>query len=492
MSKAGRWIRGTLDCRTLNWLMTANTTEFAQLTHITEEQELLELERKYCSWGDTVHYVNPPKYFERCEGIYLYDREGTPYLDLQMWYSAASLGYANARLNDTLKRQLGKLPQLASQYLHAERVELAAAIARLNESRFGIEGRVQFNVGGSQAIEDSLKIDRNATGKSLVFAFMGGYHGRTLAASAITSSYRYRRRFGHFPDRAHFVPFPYCFRCPYGKKREDCGLYCVKEFERNFETEYNSFWDPKTGETEFSAFYVEPIQGTGGYVIPPPGYFPELKRILDDHKILMVDDEIQMGFYRAGKMWAIENFEVVPDIIVFGKALTNGLNPLSGIWAREDLISPEKFPPGSTHSTFSANPLGTAVGLEVMRMLGEKDYEEITRSKGAYFLAQLKELQRRYPKVIGDTDGMGMALRIEICREDGYEPDRELTEKIFAEGLKGDLDARGGKMGLVLDVGGYYKNVFTLAPAFDISEEEIDTAVELLEQLIRRCAPERC
>ncbi len=455
------------------------------------ESELLKLERKYCSWGDTVHYLEPPKMFERSEGSYLYDRDGTPYLDLQMWYSASSFGYGNERLNGALTRQLEKLPQLACQYLHPEKIELAAAIGRLNESRFGVEGRVHFNVGGAQAIEDSLKIVRNATGKSLVFAFMGGYHGRTLAASAITSSYRYRRRYGHFSDRAHFVPFPYCFRCPYDKKVEDCGLYCLKQFERNFDTEYNSFWDAKAGESEFSAFYVEPIQGTGGYVIPPPGYFEGLKKILDERHILMVDDEIQMGFYRAGKFWAIENFGVTPDIIVFGKALTNGLNPLSGVWAREGLISPDVFPPGSTHSTFSSNTLGTAVALEAVRMMAEHDYEATTRRKGAYFLAQLKDLQRRYPKVIGHTDGMGMALRMEICGEDGYQPDRELTDRIFAEGMKGDLMAHGKRMGLVLDVGGYYKNVFTLAPSFEITEGEIDLGIELLEQLIRRCAPGR-
>src|SRR5262249_37821556 len=207
--------------------------------------------------------------------------------------------------------------------------------------------------------------------------------------------------------------------------------------------------------------------------------------------ILLVDDEIQMGFYRAGKFWAIENFEVEPDIIVFGKALTNGLNPLSGLWAREELISPEVFPPGSTHSTFSANPLGTAVALEAVRMMEEDDYEEITRSQGAYFLVQLREIQHRYPKVSGDTDGIGLALRIEICQEDGYAPDRELTNRMFAEGMKGDLNAGGRKIGLVLDVGGYYKNVFTLAPCFDMTESEIDVAVELFEQLIRRCAPER-
>jgi 4-aminobutyrate aminotransferase/(S)-3-amino-2-methylpropionate transaminase len=457
----------------------------------TSEQELLRLERQYCSFGDTVHYLEPPKPFARSEGSYLYDRHGTPYLDLQMWYSAVNFGYGNARLNRALVQQLNTLPQLASQYLHSEKIELAAAIARLNASKFGLEGRVHFNVGGAQAIEDSLKIVRNTTGKNLVFAFMGGYHGRTLAASAITSSYRYRRRFGHFSDRAHFVPFPYCFRCPYDKKVEDCDLYCLKQFERNFDTEYNSFWDAKAGEPEFAAFYVEPIQGTGGYVIPPPGYFAGLRKILDERHILMVDDEIQMGFFRAGKFWAMEQFGVTPDIIVFGKALTNGLNPLSGVWAREQLISPEAFPPGSTHSTFSSNTLGTAVALEAMRMMEEHNYEEITRRKGAYFLEGIRALHRRYPKVIGHTDGMGMALRIEICQEDGFTPDRELTDAIFAEGMKGKLSARGRTMGLVLDVGGYYKNVFTLAPSFEITTEEIDLGLELLEQLIRRCAPGR-
>ncbi len=467
------------------------TTKVFELTDVTDEQELLALERKHCSFGDTVHYLEPPKVFDRAEGHYLYDREGTAYLDLQMWYSAANFGYGNQRLQGALTKQLAKLPQLASQYLHPEKVQLAAAIARLNSSKFGLDGRVQFNVGGSQAIEDSLKIVRNATGKSLVFAFMGGYHGRTLGASAITSSYRYRRRYGHFSDRAHFVPYPYCFRCPYEMKREDCDLYCVKQFAKNFDTEYNSFWDAKAKEPEFSAFYVEAIQGTGGYVIPPDGYFPALKKILDERGVLLVDDEIQMGFFRAGKFWAIENFDVSPDIIVFGKALTNGLNPLSGVWAREELIGPKLFPPGSTHSTFSSNTLGTAIGLETVRMITETDYEDIVNRKGAYFLNRLQELKRTFPRVIGDVDGLGLALRIEICAEDGYTPDRELTDRIFSEGMKGDLNARGQRMGLVLDVGGYYKNVFTLAPCFDMTEQDIDLAVDLLEQLIRRCAPDR-
>ena len=453
---------------------------------MTPDEQILQDEARYCSFGDTVHYLEPPKIFARCEGSFLYDTEDRAYLDLQMWYSACNFGYANPRLNAALKRQIDTLPQLASQYVHKEKVELAKGIAQRVEKTWNMKGRVHFNVGGSQSVEDALKLVRNASnGKSLMFAFEGGYHGRTLGASAITSSYRYRRRYGHFGDRAQFVPFPYCFRCPYGKKREDCGLYCVDQFARLFDTEYAGVWDPKAGAAEYAAFFVEAIQGTGGYVIPPPGYFEKLKQILEARKILLVDDEIQMGFYRAGKFWAIENFNVKPDIIVFGKALTNGLNPIAGVWAREELINPELFPPGSTHSTFSSNPLGTAVALETLKLMSETDYETLTREKGAYLLDQLRDLKRRY-KIIGDVDGMGMALRIEICTDDGFTPAKATVDRMVDEAMKADLEVGGKRYGLVLDIGGYYKNVITLAPSLDISYEEMDLAIQLLDQLFRR------
>ena len=452
----------------------------------SKTEEILEKDKRYCSYGDTVHYADPPKIFTQCDGSYLFDESGTPYLDLQMWYSAVNFGYKNRRLNDALKRQIDTLPQLACQYLHAEKVELAEALCKVMEDRLGVKGRVHFNVGGAQAVEDSLKIVRNATGKNLNFAFMGGYHGRTLGASAITSSYRYRRRFGHFSDRAQFIPFPYCFRCPYDMKRDTCELYCVKQFEKLFETEYHSVWDSKASQSEFAAFYIEPIQGTGGYVIPPQGYFEELSRILKERGILLVVDEIQMGIHRTGKFWSFEHFGIRPDIVVFGKAITNGLNPLSGIWAREDLISPEKFPPGSTHSTFSSNTLGTTTALEVMRMVSETDYETKVNAKGAYFLSRLKDLKKRW-RMVGDVDGIGLAMRIEMCQDDGFAPNQKLANAIFEEGLKGDIPARGKKYGLVLDVGGYYKNVFTLAPSLEITEDEIDLGIELLEILFQRC-----
>src|SRR6266850_1795494 len=391
-------------------------TTFSELTAAAlsdEESRLLEKEARYCSYGDTVHYAEKPKIFQRCRGSYLYDLHGREYLDLQMWYSAVNLGYANAAVANALREQLDTLPQLACQYLHREKIELAAMICESIQRGFGMKGRVQFNVGGSQAIEDALK------------------------------------------------------------------------FARMFEHEYTGAWNPKTARSEFGALFAEAVQGTGGYVIPPKNYFRRLAAVCKAHGILFVDDEIQMGFRRTGKMWAMEHFDVQPDIIVFGKALTNGLNPLSGIWAREELISPAVFGPGSTHSTFSSNTLGTATGLAVMKILEGAGYEAGVMRKGADFLARLKTLKAGHPE-IGEVDGLGLALRMEMCEADGFTPSRRLADRMFQVGLEGDLAIEGRRLGLILDIGGYYKNVITLAPSLEITPAEIDLAILALDQVIAR------
>jgi 4-aminobutyrate aminotransferase/(S)-3-amino-2-methylpropionate transaminase len=451
-----------------------------------DERVLLEKEARYCSHGDTVHYAEHPKFFERCEGSYLYDLHGQEYLDLQMWYSAVNLGYANATVTEALRAQMEKLPQLACQYLHREKIELAEMICESVERGFGMKGRVHFNVGGAQAVEDALKLVRKSTGRQHMLAFQGGYHGRTLGASAITSSYRYREAFGEFADRAEFIPFPYTFRSPFRGDAQQTADRCIGEFERLFEHEYTGAWNSKTGRSEFGAFFVEAVQGTGGYVIPPKGYFKRLAKICKERGILLVDDEIQMGFHRTGKMWAMEHFDAQPDIIVFGKALTNGMNPISGIWAREALINPDVFGPGSTHSTFASNTLGTATGLAVMKIFAAGDYETAVMRKGEYFLARLRAIQSRH-KEVGDVDGLGLALRMEMCEADGFTPNRQLADRMFQIGLDGGL-ALGPRnnMGLVLDIGGYYKNVITLAPSLEITTAEMDLGAVVLEHVLTR------
>ena len=455
---------------------------------------LLAREREVCSYGDTVHYAAHPKLFTRCHGSFLYDSQDHAYLDLQMWHSSVNLGYGYPRVINAVKRQLDTLPQLGSQYLHREKIELASRIVEETEKRFGVKGRVHFNVGGAQAIEDALKLVRKYTGRQRMLAFEGGYHGRTLGASAISSSSRYREPFGEFSDRAEFLPYPHCDRCPFGvegRDRSHCCLQGIQQVARKFDHEYTGWWNPKTGQAEFGALFFEPVQGTGGgYVIPPDDYFPRLADICRAHGILLVDDEVKVGFYRTGTLWAIEHFHVVPDIIVFGKSLTNGLNPLSGIWAREGLINPEQFEPGTTHSTFASNPLGTAAGLEVMKVFAEGQYEQSVAAKGAYFLTLLRELKAKHP-AIRHVDGLGLALRIELCRPDGVTPDRELAHRILERGLDGHLRIHGQPGGVVLDVGGYEKHVLALAPSLHVTEEEMDLAYELLDALLTECASER-
>jgi 4-aminobutyrate aminotransferase-like enzyme len=203
----------------------------------------------------------------------------------------------------------------------------------------------------------------------------------------------------------------------------------------------------------------------------------------------LIDDEIQMGFFRTGKMWAIEHFGVKPNVVVFGKAMTNGMNPLSGLWAEESLISPVKWPAGSTHSTFASNPLGTAAALATLEWIQNHRYETSVAEKGAYFLNRLEELKARH-RTIGDVAGLGLALRIEVTQPDRYTPNKALVDAIVESALAGNIPTSRGPMGLVLDVGGYYKNVLTLAPSLEITQEEIDLAFELLDFLFLKHSPD--
>ena len=189
----------------------------AETINYTDDM-LREIGKEYCSHGDKVYADPIPKVFKDCNGVYMYDSEDTPYLDLEMWFAACNLGYKNKRIRDAVVNQIDTLPQISSHFLYDYKVLLSEKIAKANIKRFGYKGRVQYNVGGSH--------------KNRVFSFFGGFHGRTLGASCLTAGYRYRKSFGHFGDEAHFVPYPYCFRCPYGKKCDSCNYYCVQQLRR--------------------------------------------------------------------------------------------------------------------------------------------------------------------------------------------------------------------------------------------------------------------
>ncbi len=271
---------------------------------------------------------------------------------------------AISRLNDALKRAgrpaaAGRKPVSGTSEEDRAR---AATIARDAESEVWPQGAAcTLTSAARRRSRNSLKLVRNerSNGKSLMFAFEGGYHGRTLGASAITSSYRYRRRFPeHFGDRAHFLPFPYHFRGPKGMRarRKIRASPACKQFERLFESEYNGVWDPKAGQAEYAAFYVEAVQGTGGYESHSARetFFIELKKVLDRHGILLVVDEMQIGFF--------PHRQALVDRAFRGNARCDRVRQgpdqraqsvVEGSGRREELINPKIFPPGSTHSTFA-------------------------------------------------------------------------------------------------------------------------------------------
>lgn len=438
-----------------------------------------EKEQLYCSQGDTSGRHSPKKYFVRGEGSFLFDKSGNSYLDMQMCHSSANFGYQNPQFENAVISQLKTMPTLSGEFLCESRVLLAERICSYMESKYGVKGRVHFSIGGAQAVDDALKIIASYTGNKNVFTFEGGYHGRTMATSSISSSYRYHKQFGNVIN-TYKIPFPCCSRCPYEKEPNKCELYCIRQFERLFESEYYGVFQPSVNESMYSAFIAEPLQGRSGYTTPPNRYFEGLSNILHQHNIILMFDEIQMGFFRTGKLWAFENYNVVPDVFTFGKAISNGIWPLSGVWAREDIISPEQWPIGSSHATFSGNPLAMELGLTAFDIIEQPSFALELRDREKKFSAIIAQLKRDY-RIIGRADCCGMAAGLEIVDQSSGLPDSKRAHKIAEIALRDLVHINGKKYGLILSLGGIFENAFLLSPSLLITKEEL----ELFEAMIR-------
>ncbi len=447
---------------------------------------LLDREKLYCSQGDISGRRTPKKTFIKAQGEWLIDPSGRRYLDLQMCNSAANFGYGSLKHLEALTSQASALPSLASEFIHEQRVRLAEELCQATEKRFGVKGRVHFSVGGAQAIDDMLKLVARLTGTTRVFAFEGSYHGRTIGASGISGSYRYRSAFRGVA-LADFVPFPYCNRCPYGAEPQTCDYLCISQFERLFQGE-GAGQNDGSGEPECRAFVAEPVLGRGGYVPAPPEYFRRLKEVLDKHGVLFVADEVQMGLFRAGKLWSIENYGVVPDIMVFGKALTNGMFPVAGIWARQPLMDPENWPVGSSHATYAGAPIGMALGVVTMEICNSQDWSARAEEVGQALELICRGLGKQFPQ-IRYINRVGAALSLDIADKAGS-PDPRLARRLVEIGLRGDLDVNGEAMGLVFTTGGGYGNMIMLAPSLNMARSSLDLFEILFRETMSRALAE--
>jgi 4-aminobutyrate aminotransferase-like enzyme len=448
---------------------------------IPDHWNALDSDAAFCAQGDISGRRTPKKLIERGHGHYLFDTDGAAYLDFQLCNGAAPFGYANPEHVAAAAAQAHRLSALSSEFITPERSKLAQMLGRSFEASFGAKGRVHFSVGGAQAIDDALKLCTRYTGRQKVLAMEGGYHGRTIAASNISASYRYRSGFG-YNRSSDLIPFPYCPRCPYDKRAADCGLFCLSQVRRLFASEAPGLIDGRGG-TEIGAIFVESVLGRGGHVCMPFDYLRGLRQIADQFELLLVIDDIQMGLMRSGRMWTAEHADIVPDVVVFGKAITNGMFPTSGFWARDEIAGPENWPVGSSHATFSASPIGMALGLETMRMLEDPTLPGHMEKSGSRIEKTLNELRDSYPFVHA-VNRCGLALSLDICDPGNGLPSPALAHEIVERALAGTYLSQGQRYGLVSTHGGMHGQMVMLAPPYRVNDAEIDLFAGILGEIM--------
>ena len=417
-----------------------------------------------------------PVFWERAEGVNVWDADGNRFLDFTAGFGVAGLGHSPLPVREALTAQAGRLLHAMGDVHPAEsKVELCERLGELTFGRWGAgRGKVILGNSGSDAIEAALKTAVLHGGKPGVLVFEGAYHGLGYGALEASALEFFRAPFAAQLGRfAVSVPYPYCYRCPFGHgggfaleggEFPNCSSACLGDVGKRIRAEI--------ARREIGAILVEPVQGRGGDIVPPRDFLRLLRQICDEEKILLIADEIYTGFNRTGRLFACEHSEVVPDIICLGKALTSGF-PLSACVGRADVMDawPESSGEALHTSTFLGNPLGCAMAVASLREHANPETAAKVRAAGRHLRAALGKISS--PR-IGNLRGVGLLVGIEIVDSDGA-PDANTAIRCVTEGLK---------HGVLLLAGGRHGNVISLAPPFDLGPEESDfLALQLAEAL---------
>jgi len=438
-------------------------------------KEILTKTLKFESTGHLDFALFPcPPVIDHGKGAKLYDVDGNEYIDLHAGFTVNVLGHANDEVNNAIKSQMDKWSHFAE--LPAEnRAELARILSQRHPGDF--EKKVFWAVTGGEAVEIAIKLSRWYTGKPIMITHWGDYHGRTAGAMALTSKafmVAYNYPIPPADTAVVRIPFPYCYRCPYGKEYPACDIFCADKFEELFKSKETWLNNPKTEITNVAAILIEPFQSSAGYILAPLEYLARIKQIAEKYNFLFVSDEVQNGMGRTGKLWAIEHAGVAPDLITMAKSLSNGL-PLSAVSGRAEIL--DSWGPGAHSSTFTAYPTACAGGLKVFEIFERDRIIEYAAEKGAYFLEGLEELSTRHPS-IGHINGLGLYLSIELVKDRATkEPAGDATGWAAAELVK---------EGILCIHSGYYFNRLCFAPPLVIDKVEIDQALKILDQVLTR------
>jgi len=417
-------------------------------------KELLVKDGRYMSTSYTRSY---PLMVGKAEDVWITDPDGNVFLDFAAGIAVCATGHCHPKVVKAIKKQADNLIHMSgTDFYYPAQAELAERLAEL----VGRDVKVHFSNSGSEAVETALKLARWYTKKPINIAFHGAFHGRTMGALSLTGSkYIQKDRFyPMLPDTVH-VPYAYCYRCPYNMEYPKCDIQCVKYIE---ETVLRTIAPP----SQVAAIFVEPIQGEGGYIVPPRTFLIRLRDLCDKYNILLVLDEVQCGMGRTGRMFAFEHVGAVPDILILAKGIASGM-PLGATIAHRSIM---KWPPGAHASTFGGNPISCRAALATIDLL-KGGLIENARMMGVYLKNQLKACNGIHR--VGDVRGEGLMVAMELVNSiKNKEKNIALRDQIVEEAFQRGL--------LLLGCG---ENSIRFCPPLTVTAEHIDICIGVMQEI---------
>ncbi|MBW2604796.1 MAG: acetyl ornithine aminotransferase family protein [Deltaproteobacteria bacterium] len=425
-------------------------------------RKLIDQDRTYVSPSYTRYY---PLVVEKAKGLWVHDVDGNVFLDFTAGIAVCATGHCHPRVIEAIKKQADLLLHMSgTDFYYRPQIVLAKKLAHVAPGK-GAK-KVYFGNSGAEAVEAAFKLARWHTKRELNLAFYGAFHGRTMGALSLTASKTIQKK--HYnplvPGITH-IPYAYCYRCPYNLCYPECGLGCVQWIE---DTLFRTTIPPE----EVAAIFVEPIQGEGGYIVPPPGFHKEMNKIAKKYGILYVADEVQSGMGRTGKMFAMEHFGVDPDLIALAKGIASGM-PLGALAARAEIMDWEA---GSHASTFGGNPVSCMAALSTIELL-EEGLIDNAAVQGKGLMDGLAKLQQSH-ECMGDVRGKGLMVAVEFVK------DRETKEP--ARTWRNDIIKHAFQKGLLLL--GCGENSIRFCPSLTVNTAEIDKCLSIFDDVVREIA----
>jgi 4-aminobutyrate aminotransferase/(S)-3-amino-2-methylpropionate transaminase len=424
--------------------------------------ELLKLRNQYVPRGV---FQIAPVFIEKGKGAIVEDVDGNEYIDFCAGISTLSIGHCNEDVIAAVKKQaLKHLHTCFHVLMYESYVALAQKLAEITPGSF--EKQVLLANSGAEAVENAVKIARRYTGKRGIIAFENAFHGRTAMAMGLTSQVKYYKYgFGPFDPSIQRFPYAYSYRAPFDVGPDKYAEYCIQKIEDSFRTH--------TPAEETAAIIVEPVLGEGGFVAPPPAFIKGLRNICDKYKILLIADEVQSGMGRTGKMWAIEHFGVVPDMLLSAKGLGGGL-VISAVVGRRDVM--ESVDVGGVGGTFGGNPLSCVAALKTIEVIEKENLLARATSLGKITTKRLEEMKLKY-RLIGDVRGLGCMIGVELVKD--------CQTKEAAAEETGKIQRKCLERGLLIMSCGALHNVFRLMFPLVISENELNTGLDIFEDSLK-------